>query len=57
MTNESEHEIEIQRLTVAKAVDLLRDYEQELENARAEGEYTDEVESTYKLLQEKLDSE
>jgi hypothetical protein len=49
--------IEIPRLTIATAADLLREYETELRNSGAVGEYTEEVSDTISRLDSALENE
>ena len=49
--------IEIPRLTIATAADLLREYETELRNSGAVGEYTEEVSDTINRLDSALENE
>jgi uncharacterized protein YwgA len=57
MCDEETHEVEtvyIPRLTLASAVDLLEDYQDEMEQADATGPYSNELSDTIEQLQERL---
>jgi len=49
--------VELPRLTVASALDVLTDYHAELERAEADGPYTQELEQLTETLSESLENE
>lgn len=53
--SDRESEIEISRLTVATAADFLRDYEKELSESGAEGDYTQEIQDVVEALDRALE--
>lgn len=48
--------VAVSRLTVATAIDLLRDFEDEFERVNATGPYLDELSETIEQLEESLDN-
>lgn len=54
---EDEWMVEVDRLTLAEAADLLRDYERSFEEADEEGAYTDAISETVATLCEALQSQ
>ena len=46
--------VEVPRLALASAIDLLDDYRQEIDRADTTGSYSDEVSSTVEQLEERL---
>lgn len=52
---DSRYNVEASRLTVATAVDFLREYENELRQSGAEGKYTREVSKTIEKLNTALE--
>lgn len=53
---EDEWLVEVDRLTLAEAADLLRDYERSFEEAAEEGAYTEAISETVATLDEALQS-
>ena len=57
MADDATSEVEVSRLTLARAIDLLDDYRQDMERADATGPYLDELSSTVEQLEKRLHEE
>ena len=57
MADDATSEVEVSRLTLASAIDLLDDYRQDMERAEARGPYLDELSSTVEQLEKRLHEE